>query len=79
MFGEGEADIVRINSKDAINLFLQMFEDELDTKVDLRIRLNWLLAFYNIYINHLTGTTTKITSKVFDREGIEFVLSFENV
>jgi len=69
LFGTAEADLVRSHSKDAINLFVQVFEEELDSKVDLRIRLNWLLAFYNIYTSHLSGSpTAKIASKVFDRD-----------
>ena len=66
LFGTAEADLVRSHSKDAINLFVQVFEEELDSKVDLRIRLNWLLAFYNIYTSHLSGSpTAKIASKGF--------------
>ena len=52
------------NSKDATSLFLQVFQDELDSKIDLRIRLNWLLAFYNIYAQNLAGPIAKLTTKV---------------
>jgi len=49
-------------------LFIQIFEEEIESNIDIRLRLNYLLFFYNLWSKNVTGTNANLAAKIFENQ-----------
>jgi hypothetical protein len=69
MFGTHESNVVQQHiKKDIRGIFIQIFEDEIESNVDIRLRLNYLLLFYNLWSTNVTGTNSNLAAKIFESQ-----------
>jgi len=66
MLGNHELQIIQQNIKKEIRAtFIEIFEDDLNSKLDAGLRLNYMLFFFNIWSQNPASHSAQIASKMF--------------